>query len=54
MLIIKVSLIYQIELIFDTHTSAKFLNSLPLNVLEKGLAVFWENVFERDDIIVKL
>lgn len=37
-----------LELIFDAQTSAKFLNSLPLNVLEKGLEEFRESMFERD------
>ena len=34
-----------LELIGDTHQQVRFLNSLPLNVLDESLQVFRDNIF---------
>lgn len=38
-----------IVMIKDTHDCVKFLNKLPLGVLEESLSVFRENLFSMSD-----
>ena len=40
---------YSIGLITDCHESVKFLNKLPLGVLEESLQVFRNNIFSMAD-----